>query len=188
MSEYFEGVSAVSMIKDCCPVGTEPLGNTLNFVAASLGLKVCREKLNWLFTMGSPFRVMNPASMKLRFQSKSFAIGHIRAGKKSNDSRKEQENMNSRNYSVPLVGRNLVGVQVTCQFPFPCFLVVKGTGNVALFPPTMADCNRVTSNGNGPPPPPRKPEGTMPCPSTAWMLKLTEVPGAYPPGAKVELT
>jgi len=67
-------------------------------------------------------------------------------------------------------------------------VVVKGTGNVALFPPMMVDCNRVTLNGKGPPPPPKKPVGTMPCPSTTVMLKFTDVPGTYPPVANVELT
>ena len=96
--------------------------------------------------------------------------------------------MSARSKSVPVTGRNLVGVQFTCQFPFPFCVVVKGTGNVTLFPPTTADCNKVTWNGKGAPPPPRKPEGIIPCPSTTWMLKLTEVPGAYPPGANAELT
>lgn len=59
MSEYL-GVPIVLMIKDCCPVGTELLGNTLNFVAASPGLRLCKEKLNWLLTIGSPLRVTKP--------------------------------------------------------------------------------------------------------------------------------
>jgi hypothetical protein len=68
------------MIKDCCPVGTELLGNTLNFVAASVAVRACREKLNWLFTMGNPLSVTDPVTMKNKFQSKSCSLG-----KKSNE-------------------------------------------------------------------------------------------------------
>jgi len=77
MSPYF-GVPTVLMIKDCWPVGTELLGNTLNFVAASLALRVCREKLNWLFTMGIPLRVTDPVTMKyLNPIKKHLQFGHI---------------------------------------------------------------------------------------------------------------
>ena len=78
MSRYFGVLFALSMIKNCCPVGTELLGNTENFVTASLALKVCKEKLNWLFTMGRPLRVTDPVNMKFKLQSISFALkGHI---------------------------------------------------------------------------------------------------------------
>lgn len=107
--------------------------------------------------------------------------------RKEKEGRNEIEEISSRRLSVPVTGRNLVGLHVTCQIPFPSCVAVKGTGNVTLFPATIVDCNRVTTNGKGPPPPPKKPEGTMPCPSTTVMLKLTEVPGAYPPGANVVL-
>lgn len=58
MSEYF-GVLIVLMIKDCCLVGIELFGNILNFVVVLLVFSVCREKLNWLFIMGSLLSVMD---------------------------------------------------------------------------------------------------------------------------------